>query len=218
VDDSATGSHIFKLDYNDYKDDCFYNLFQTKVSLEGLKWDYNYSEKGKITRASAWYTQRGCKCEYDYGNKSWGSHEFLPWMDVFCKDLGKFLNLQREPNAMNFNRYDSGEQSLGFHSDDEDLFKDLAGESTIVSLSFGAERNFEIKHMFSHSADFNELLKEGDILVMSGRTQHHYKHAIPKHAAFYSSTMLGQSQIRYNITCRFIHRHTDKCKKIGASR
>jgi alkylated DNA repair dioxygenase AlkB len=49
---------------------------------------------------------------------------------------------------MNFNRYDSGEHSLAFHADNEPLFKDDKGESTIVSLSFGAERFFEIKHNY----------------------------------------------------------------------
>ena len=181
VDDYATGSHIFILEYNAYKDECVYYMEQIKVALQELKWNLNYAANGKTTRASAWYTRSGCKCDYIYGGTAWPAHEFLPWMDTFCDNLNTFLNLDLEPNAMNFNRYDSGEHSLGFHADNDPLFKDDKGESTIVSLSSGAERSFEIKHNYSFTADFKELLKDGDILIMSGRTQLNYQHAIPKH-------------------------------------
>ena len=210
MDDYETDSHIYKLDYNDYRKAGILDAAKIKMSLEGLQWKYNYADNEKVTRSSAWYTKAGCNCEYFYGCRPWPANDFQPWMEEFCTNLKTLLNLDVVPNAMNFNKYESGDQSLGFHSDGEELFKDIHGKATIVSISFGASRLFEIKQMYSSKADWSVMLNEGDILIMFGKTQLYYQHGVPKHD-FASVASSSAGHTRYNITCRFIHKHLKKC-------
>jgi alkylated DNA repair dioxygenase AlkB len=65
---------------------------------------------------------------------------------------------------------------MAWHSDDE---KSLGKDSTIASVSLGAEREFRFKH--KRTADkVSVLLENGSLLVMKGTTQSHWLHAIPK--------------------------------------
>ena len=71
------------------------------------------------------------------------------------------------------NRYKTGNNNIGMHSDDE---RTLSGP--IVSLSLGSSRFFDFKS--KHTDDKLRLnLENGSILVMSGNTQKNYKHGIP---------------------------------------
>ena len=74
------------------------------------------------------------------------------------------------------NNYRSGQDSNGWHADNE---KELGRNPTIASISFGSERVFQMKH---NTLDLkqNILLEHGSLLLMSGTTQHFWKHQIPK--------------------------------------
>jgi alkylated DNA repair dioxygenase AlkB len=74
------------------------------------------------------------------------------------------------------NNYRSGQDSNGWHADNE---KELGRNPTIASVSFGSERVFQMKH---NTLDLkqNILLEHGSLLLMSGTTQHFWKHQIPK--------------------------------------
>jgi len=97
-------------------------------------------------------------------------------------------------NAMNYgfnfcllNYYPDGTTKLGFHSDDE---SSMVSGSPIVSLSLGAERDFQVQPRsklgnikwdeMGLSGTLNIKASSGDIIVMSGAMQKNYKHAIPK--------------------------------------
>ena len=76
------------------------------------------------------------------------------------------------------NLYRDGRDGMGFHADDE---PELGPEPVIASLSLGAERRFVLKHR--RTGTRHELvLGDGDLLVMRGPTQQHWKHALPKTA------------------------------------
>ena len=79
-------------------------------------------------------------------------------------------------NSCLLNLYDHGEQGMAWHSDDE---KSLGLNSTIASLSFGAERRFCFKHK-SRSQTAEIILEHGSLLVMKDATQTHWLHSIPK--------------------------------------
>ena len=65
---------------------------------------------------------------------------------------------------------------MGWHSDDE---KSLGRNSTIASVSFGAEREFRLKHKrLPETASV--LLEHGSLLVMKDTTQSNWVHSIPK--------------------------------------
>ncbi|MDT0676729.1 alpha-ketoglutarate-dependent dioxygenase AlkB family protein [Autumnicola musiva] len=74
------------------------------------------------------------------------------------------------------NLYRNGKDSMGWHADDE---KELGDNPEIVSVSFGAERIFHLRHK-SKTAKFKLKLENGSLLVMKGPTQHFWKHQLPK--------------------------------------
>ncbi|QEM11907.1 alpha-ketoglutarate-dependent dioxygenase AlkB family protein [Mucilaginibacter rubeus] len=96
-------------------------------------------------------------------------------------------------NTALLNYYRDGNDSMGWHSDDE---TELGGNPVIASVSFGASRVFQFKHKRDKHARVSIALNNGDLLIMQGQTQHHWLHQVPK-----TSKMQGA---RINITFRFI--------------
>ena len=79
-------------------------------------------------------------------------------------------------NSCLLNLYQDGSQGMSWHSDDE---KSLDKDSTIASVSLGAERQFRLKHK-RLDEKISVLLESGSLLVMKGTTQTHWLHSIPK--------------------------------------
>lgn len=79
-------------------------------------------------------------------------------------------------NSCLLNLYHNGDEGMAWHSDDE---KSLGKDSTIASLSFGAERKFSLKHRVTKDG-ISLMLAPGSLLVMKGTTQTHWLHALPK--------------------------------------
>lgn len=79
-------------------------------------------------------------------------------------------------NSCLLNLYHDGSEGMSWHSDDE---KSLGKDSTIASVSFGAEREFRLKHKRTDEK-ISVLLESGSLLVMKGATQNHWLHSIPK--------------------------------------
>lgn len=75
------------------------------------------------------------------------------------------------------NYYRDGVDSMGWHRDNE---KELGENPTIGSVSFGAVRDFQFRHYISKSDKLNIPLQNGSFLLMSGSTQHHWEHQLPK--------------------------------------
>jgi len=91
------------------------------------------------------------------------------------------------------NQYRDGKDSNGWHSDNE---KELGTNPIIASLSFGAERVFQLKHNTIADAKKSIVLEHGSLLLMKGSTQHFWKHQIPK-----TTKPIGN---RINLTFRSI--------------
>lgn len=77
------------------------------------------------------------------------------------------------------NQYRDGKDSNGWHADNE---KELGTNPIIASLSFGAERTFQLKHNSDKDQKKSIVLEHGSLLLMKGTTQHCWKHQIPKTA------------------------------------
>lgn len=80
-------------------------------------------------------------------------------------------------NSVLANLYRCGRDSMGWHSDNE---KELGREPVIASISFGASRYFQLKHITNTCLTQTLELTSGSLLLMQGTTQHYYKHQIPK--------------------------------------
>jgi alkylated DNA repair dioxygenase AlkB len=75
------------------------------------------------------------------------------------------------------NYYRDGQDSMGWHRDNEAV---LGPNPTIASVSFGESREFQMRHYSKKEIKFKVSLDHGSLLVMSGSSQHHWEHQIPK--------------------------------------
>ena len=100
-------------------------------------------------------------------------------------------------NSVLANLYRDGRDSVGFHADDEPELGPSRDDIAIASLSLGAARRFVLKHRTSGARRSYEL-GHGALLVMAGRTQLRYVHAVPK-----TKRAVGP---RLNLTFRVINR------------
>ena len=79
-------------------------------------------------------------------------------------------------NSVLANLYRDGRDSVAWHADDE---PELGDDPVIASLSFGATRDFHVRHNLSRQR-WTIPLAHGDLLVMLPGVQRAYQHAIPK--------------------------------------
>jgi alkylated DNA repair dioxygenase AlkB len=75
------------------------------------------------------------------------------------------------------NRYRDGRDGVSWHADDE---RELGPDPVIASLSLGAPRRFLLRKRDDHSVTMAFELTHGSLLWMSGTTQTHWEHSIPK--------------------------------------
>lgn len=92
-----------------------------------------------------------------------------------------------EFNSLATNLYRDNYDSIGWHCDDEPIF----GKTPIIaSLSFGEERNFELRKIppkdssgerdYTYSQVVKVPIRPGALLIMEGWTQSDWQHRVPK--------------------------------------
>lgn len=81
-------------------------------------------------------------------------------------------------NSVLANLYRDGDDTMGWHADDE---PELGTAPVIASVSLGAERRFDLRHRRTRET-VRTVLPSGSVLVMSGATQRHWVHAVPRQA------------------------------------
>ena len=128
---------------------------------------------------------------YSYSNIKMQPH---PWNSLLQKIRSNVENVSDTNfTTVLLNQYRDGKDSNGWHCDNE---KELGTDPIIASVSFGAERIFQLKHNSISGLKQNILLEHGSLLIMKGTTQHFWKHQIPK-----TSKPIGS---RINLTFRVI--------------
>lgn len=144
--------------------------------LENIDWSKDKVKLfGKIyitEREVAWYADDDLSYTYSGEKKvpkAW-SAELLNLKHTIEEATGETFN------ACLLNLYHSGNEGMGWHSDDE---PELGNEPVIASLSLGAKRKFAFKHKHDQ-LKYSLELEHGSLLLMKGRTQHDWKHALPK--------------------------------------
>lgn len=96
-------------------------------------------------------------------------------------------------NSVLLNLYRDGNDSMGYHSDDE---PELGRESVIASLSLGSDRKFNMRNKESGRL-VSMNLPNNSLLIMKGKFQEEWRHAVPK-----TKKVVGE---RINLTFRKIH-------------
>ncbi len=118
----------------------------------------------------------------------------LPWTSTLLTIKNVVESITKESyNACLLNLYHNGEESMGWHSDNE---KEIITNSSIASLSLGANRKFSFKHKLSKETVSIELAN-GSLLEMKGGVQAHWWHALPKSKKVTAA--------RINLTFRQMH-------------
>ena len=128
---------------------------------------------------------------YSYSNIKMQPHPWNPLLQKIKSHVESVSNTNF--TTVLLNQYRDGKDSNGWHADDE---KELGVNPIIASVSFGAERTFQLKHNSDKTQKKNIVLEHGSLLIMRGTTQHFWKHQIPK-----TSKAVGS---RINLTFRVI--------------
>jgi alkylated DNA repair dioxygenase AlkB len=143
--------------------------------LSEIPWEQHFVRMfGKqiaAPRRSSWHGD--ARANYRYSGVSYPPRPYTP---ALTQLLGQLQNLGLRFNSVLCNHYRHGQDSMGWHSDDE---PELGQNPIIASLSFGAARRFCFRHT-RLGLKYEMQLTHGSLLLMQGATQHAWQHALPK--------------------------------------
>lgn len=168
--------------------DEYFNRFKYE-----LPWSSNtiklFGKEVKIPRKESFHATN-LNLSYGYSGKRMRTNLLTPELEELRQRINKEFELNL--NSVLANLYETGNDSNGWHADNE---RELGENPIIVSLSLGAERKFQLKHLISGKIT-SLCLGKGDLLLMSDNVQNSYQHQIPKMTNFH--------QPRINLTFRKI--------------
>ncbi|MBC7487369.1 MAG: alpha-ketoglutarate-dependent dioxygenase AlkB [Cytophagaceae bacterium] len=167
-------------------------VFYLQKLLSNIEWKNDeaiiYGKHIITKRKAAWYGDSNYS--YTYSNTT---KHALPWTaDLIALKKRVEEVTDAKFNSCLLNLYHDGNEGMAWHSDDE---KSLGKNTSIASLSFGAERKFSLKHKLTKET-VSLVLESGSLLVMKGSTQTHWQHSLPK------TTKIKNARI--NLTFRTI--------------
>lgn len=123
-------------------------------------------------RLVAWQADPGV--DYRYSGLTLTAKPWHPEVRGLREELTELLG---EPfNSVLLNAYRDGADSMGWHADDE---PELGAEPLIASVSLGQSRRMRLRAV-AGGGSIGWDLESGSLLVMSGRSQADFQHAIPK--------------------------------------
>jgi len=131
-----------------------------------------------VPRQVAWLGDPGCR--YRYSGQTYEPAAWTPGLAHLRTELARRTGLPW--NAVLANYYRDGRDSVGWHADDERELGPDADDVAIGSYSVGAARRFVMRHRTTGERRAWQL-GQGSLLVMRGRTQRLWRHALPKTAA-----------------------------------
>ena len=145
-------------------------------ALNEIPWESStikmYGKEVLIPRLQCWIGDPGC--EYAYSGKSLQRYDFFePLIEIrslIQNQLGIYFN------SVLANLYRDGNDSMGFHADDE---SELGNNPVIASLSLGADRPLVFQNKDkTETKTFDQ--PHGSLMLMQGATQCAWKHCIRK--------------------------------------
>ena len=141
-------------------------------------------------RLSAWYGEPGT--QYRYSGLTLEAAGWTPSLDEVRARVEALAGVSF--NAVLCNLYRDEHDSMGLHADAE---PELGPEPVIASVSLGAVRRFTMRPRRPRDGKaFTLELPSGSVLLLSGPTQAHWRHGVPK-----ESSPTGE---RINLTFRRI--------------
>lgn len=132
---------------------------------EGVVWD----ERMRARKTASFGTA------YNYSGITYGAVPMHPLLVPIVEKLEARLGFR--PNNCLLNFYESGESTMGFHSDSTD---ELMPGTGVAIVSLGTERSITFQSKQDKQIQHSYPLKSGSLLYMSAEIQHAWKHAILK--------------------------------------
>ncbi|MGF1767843.1 alpha-ketoglutarate-dependent dioxygenase AlkB [Enterovibrio makurazakiensis] len=123
-------------------------------------------------RLQAWFGEHG----YTYSGLRLPPAQFPPLLDSLKIKCSRVAG--DAFNSVLANLYRDGQDYMGWHQDNE---AELGPAPNIASLTFGESRRFVLKHIRTGEKREFEL-GSGSLLIMAGKTQTYWQHALPKTA------------------------------------
>ena len=177
--------------FHDFLDTPTADSFLESLSVE-VQWEQAelivFGRKVVEPRMSVWYADN--RMDYAYSGASRTAHAFTPALDRLRREVQDRTGASF--NSALVNLYRDGNDRLGWHADNEEC---NGPEPTIASLSFGAERHFDLRHRASGETR-RVTLPHGSLLMMSGALQRHWVHQVP--------AMKKVGAARINVTLRLV--------------
>lgn len=173
-----------------------------RILRDNVSWEHkHYTDRKTGTqypqpRLTAWFAD-DVNMAYSYSGVT---QIVQPWIPELLEVKTKIENVTgAKYNSVLLNYYRNGMDSVGLHSDNE---KELGKNPNIASVSLGATRTFTLEQYRSSDSNppsgYEEYeLTAGSLLVMSGTTQHFWKHSIPK---------VKNAGPRINLTYRYFYK------------
>lgn len=162
------------------------------VLQQSLDWRHDdirmFGKIMKVPRLQAWYSDNGLT--YRYSNMTLASKPWTATLATLKERISDYC--QHDFNAVLANLYRDQHDSVSWHSDDE---AELGNMPIIASLSLGAARDFQLKHI-DNKEKLTLSLSTGSLLIMRGDTQRYWQHCVPKRAK--------KIEARINLTFRKI--------------
>jgi alkylated DNA repair dioxygenase AlkB len=140
-------------------------------------------------RLTSWHGDPGAS--YRYSGRTNEPSPWLPVLQELRQEVEQAVGARF--NSVLANRYRSGFDHMGWHSDDE---PELGPEPLIASLSFGAPRRLQFRPRPKGPIALSLDLPPGSLLVMGGQTQRRYQHRVAKTAVAVPE--------RINLTFRWV--------------
>jgi alkylated DNA repair dioxygenase AlkB len=159
----------------------------------GIDWHQEeiliFGKRRRVPRLVAWHGDPAATYTY-----SGTVHTPQPWNDELLVVRGRLQSpTGHRYNSVLLNLYRDGRDGMGWHADDE---PELGAQPAIASLSLGATRRFRLRHRRRRELTCALDLAHGDLLLMSGGTQHSWQHALAK-----TARLVGE---RINLTWRWV--------------
>jgi alkylated DNA repair dioxygenase AlkB len=148
-----------------------------------------FGRQFRLPRLQAWFSNPGVA--YRYASHLQNSHPWSPTLLVLLRQVEAACG--HSFNAVLANCYRDGQDSVGWHADDE---PDLGVAPVIASMSLGATRAFSWRPRLTPDAVCSLDLAAGTLLVMEAPFQRDYEHAVLQDAR------IGAARI--NLTFRLV--------------
>jgi alkylated DNA repair dioxygenase AlkB len=138
----------------------------TLQHLQEIPWTrvtYPMYGKTRVTPRQTWCFGRLGQETVSYRGKSFLTEQFPEWLQQIARMVHETTGF--EANAVILNKYESGEDHINWHADDEKFLD----EKTVASLSFGQSREFGMR---SDRIIHKVVLQHNSFLLMKDGIEH----------------------------------------------